>query len=258
VTETACCAIYARYSSELQNPLTIDQQIRKCREYAERHRLRILDRHIYADEAISGATDDREGLRRLLMRAKEKPPAFSVILVDDTSRLSRKLVDSLRIFEQLQFAGIRVIFVAQGHKQRAGRAPRRSARHRRFAVPEGSQQLAQKLASSDPSKVRLQLRDMRKFVEARLKSLRSMLTGEARLVRAEIAKHVQKITLTPEGRAYVASGGWDLLGSVGIACNSHTFAENSGACGDLAVRVVPGARLVHSSPQTEFRIEVAA
>ena len=30
------------------------------------------------------------------------------------SRLSRKLVDSLRIFEELQYAGIRVVFVAQG------------------------------------------------------------------------------------------------------------------------------------------------
>jgi len=114
VTETARCAVYARYSSEKQNSLTIDQQIRKCREYAEREGLRILDEHIYADQAISGATDDRGGLQRLLLIAKQKPQIFEVILVDDTSRLSRKLVDSLRIFEQLQFARIRVVFVAQG------------------------------------------------------------------------------------------------------------------------------------------------
>jgi len=50
-----------------------------------------------------------------------------------------------------------------------------------------------------------------------------MLTGEPRLVRAEIAKHVEKITLTPEGRTYIAAGTWDLLGAV-------------------AVRMVPGAR----------------
>jgi len=43
-----------------------------------------------------------------------------------------------------------------------------------------------------------------------------MWTGEGRLVRAEIAKHVEKITLTPEGRTYVASGTWDLLGSVAV------------------------------------------
>jgi len=98
----------------LRNSLTIDQQIRKCREYAERHGLRVLDEQIYADEAISGATDDRAGLRRLLAAAKQKPRSFDVILVDDTSRLSRRLADSLNIHEQLQFIGIRVIFVAQG------------------------------------------------------------------------------------------------------------------------------------------------
>jgi hypothetical protein len=30
--------------------------------------------------------------------------------------------------------------------------------------------------------------------------------GEPRLARAEIAKHVEKITLHPDGRTYVASG----------------------------------------------------
>jgi site-specific DNA recombinase len=114
VNDPARCAIYARFSSEKQNTLSIDQQIRKCREYADREGLKVLEDQTYADEAISGATDDRAGLQRLLAAAKRKPPAFSIILVDDTSRLSRKLVDSLRIFEQLQFAGIRVIFVAQG------------------------------------------------------------------------------------------------------------------------------------------------
>jgi site-specific DNA recombinase len=108
------CAIYARYSSEKQNPLSPDQQIRKCREYAGRNGLHVLTDFIFADEAISGASDDRAALQRLLSLAKHQPRQFDVILVDDTSRLSRKLVDALRIFEQLQFAGVRVIFVAQG------------------------------------------------------------------------------------------------------------------------------------------------
>jgi len=34
--------------------------------------------------------------------------------VDDTSRLSRRLADSLNIHEDLRFIGIRVIFIAQG------------------------------------------------------------------------------------------------------------------------------------------------
>lgn len=39
---------------------------------------------------------------------------IDVILMDDTSRLSRKLADSLRIFDQLRFSGMRLIFVSQG------------------------------------------------------------------------------------------------------------------------------------------------
>jgi hypothetical protein len=46
--------------------------------------------------------------------------------------------------------------------------------------------------------------------------------GEPRLARAEIAKHVEKITLHPDGRTYVASGTSNCLG--------------------VAFRMVPGAR----------------
>jgi site-specific DNA recombinase len=114
VKDPARCAIYARFSSEKQNALSIDQQIRKCREYADREGLRILDDQVYADQAISGATDARTGLQRLLAATRQRPPAFTILLVDDTSRLSRKLSDALRIKERLDFAGVCVIFVSQG------------------------------------------------------------------------------------------------------------------------------------------------
>jgi site-specific DNA recombinase len=74
------CAVYARYSSEKQNSLTIGQQIRKCREYAESHNLIVSDSNIFADEAISGATDDMAGLQRLLSLALRQPRPFDVIL----------------------------------------------------------------------------------------------------------------------------------------------------------------------------------
>jgi len=70
-----------------------------------------------------------------------------------------------------------------------------------------------KIAHSEPRAVKLQMRDARQFVEARLRNLRSVLAGESRTARAEIVKHMRKITLTPEGRAYIASGTWDLLGT---------------------------------------------
>src|SRR5260370_42105105 len=96
------CAIYARYSSEKQNALSIEQQLRNCHAYADRNGLRILDEHVYSDEAISGATDMREGLQRLLVAARMQPRPFDVILVDDTSRLTRRLRDGLKIFDDLK------------------------------------------------------------------------------------------------------------------------------------------------------------
>jgi hypothetical protein len=43
-----------------------------------------------------------------------------------------------------------------------------------------------------------QLRNTREFVKARLRDLRALFSAEAVTIRAEIAKHVQKIVLTPE------------------------------------------------------------
>src|SRR5262249_33262700 len=52
--------------------------------------------------------------QQLLSVARRQPRPFDAILVDDTSRLSRRLADSLTIVDQLQFVGIRVIYCSQG------------------------------------------------------------------------------------------------------------------------------------------------
>ena len=108
------CAAYARYSSDKQSPLSIEDQVRKCREYAEQRGWSLLDSHIYSDEAVSGATDDRRGLHRLLEAATNKERPFDAVLCDDTSRISRTLKDSFTIHDELRFAGVRLIFVSQG------------------------------------------------------------------------------------------------------------------------------------------------
>ncbi|MGH9493531.1 MAG: recombinase family protein, partial [Candidatus Sulfotelmatobacter sp.] len=114
LTSVLRCAIYGRVSSDRQNILSIDDQIRKCREYADRHGWSVLELHIYRDESISGTTADRPGLQRLLAALRTRPRAFEVLLIDDTSRLSRKTTDALLIFERLSFAGVRLVAVSQG------------------------------------------------------------------------------------------------------------------------------------------------
>src|SRR6516164_56238 len=58
--------VYARYSSDRQRPASIQDQLRKCREFAEREGWQVLDEHVYIDEAQSGAGSDRPGFVSLI------------------------------------------------------------------------------------------------------------------------------------------------------------------------------------------------
>jgi site-specific DNA recombinase len=108
------CAVYARFSSEKQNASSIEDQIRKCREFATRHGWTVSENHIYRDAAVSGASDQRDALNRMLEAATSCAPEFNCVLVDDTSRLSRSLGDTDRIVKRLNFAGVKTVYVAQG------------------------------------------------------------------------------------------------------------------------------------------------
>ena len=61
--------LYARYSSDLQNPRSIEDQWRVCRELAARQGWVIVAR--YHDEAVSGASiRGRAEMERLLVDAR--------------------------------------------------------------------------------------------------------------------------------------------------------------------------------------------
>ena len=90
----------------------------------------------------------------------------------------------------------------------------------------------EQLRASDPLAVKLQMRDTRRFIEHRLRSLSALWEGEPRIAREEIAKHVQRITLRPMFRTYVATGVWDWLRGLEPA----------------ATMVVPGARIELATP----------
>ena len=109
------CAIYARYSTDKQSPLSIDDQVRKCREHAASHGWEVLSDHVYSDGAMSGSSsEDRPGLCALLDAVSSPGRAFDVLLLDDTSRLSRHQATAMQLFERLNFLGVRVVAVGQG------------------------------------------------------------------------------------------------------------------------------------------------
>ena len=109
------CAIYARYSSDLQRESSVEDQNRKCRTFAEPRGWTILDAYVRSDQEISGAAvANRPALKSLIDDAKRQPRPFDRILIDDTSRLARNVADALKMVEILKFYGVGVSFVSQG------------------------------------------------------------------------------------------------------------------------------------------------
>lgn len=108
--KTTNAAIYARYSSDLQNPNSVEDQFRICRELVANNGWSAAGE--FSDAAISGVTLDRPGFRALVSAAHQGK--FEVIVAEALDRLSRNLSDIARFYEELSFAGIRIVTIAEG------------------------------------------------------------------------------------------------------------------------------------------------
>lgn len=105
-------AIYARYSDDTQDPRSIDDQVRLCREHAERAGLGAVI-GVYADYALTGAAlRTRPEAIRLI--ADARTGAFDGVLIEALDRLSRDQEDIAAIHKRLSFAGIKLVSVAEG------------------------------------------------------------------------------------------------------------------------------------------------
>lgn len=104
-------AIYARFSSDKQSDASIDDQVHRCRQWIDAHR-GSADVRIFTDYAVSGASLERAGVQSLL-DAVARGEVDSVI-AEDSSRISRDIGDSDRVFKSLAFRGVRLIGVADG------------------------------------------------------------------------------------------------------------------------------------------------
>ena len=73
---TIIAAVYARYSTDLQNDTSVEDQIVYCRELAKRYGFTINDKFIFFDRAKSATTMfERDGLFSMMKAAKQR--AFS-------------------------------------------------------------------------------------------------------------------------------------------------------------------------------------
>ncbi|MGB5198239.1 MAG: recombinase family protein [Candidatus Deferrimicrobium sp.] len=103
-------AIYARYSSEACSPTSIPDQIASCRRLAEKRGIEVLEDHIYHDDAVSGARNDRSSLTALITAGQDGQ--FDAVLVDDLSRLSRSNLMTLHTVALFDSLGITILSAA--------------------------------------------------------------------------------------------------------------------------------------------------
>lgn len=104
-------AIYARFSTDLQNEKSVEDQIDLCRTYAQREDLVVVSE--YFDRARSGGSIfGREGLLALLDAAAARK--FDVIVVEALDRLSRDMEDLAGIHKRMTFLDIEIRAVHEG------------------------------------------------------------------------------------------------------------------------------------------------
>jgi site-specific DNA recombinase len=105
------CAIYARYSSDLQDVRSIADQIAAAHTHAQRQGWQIVAE--FSDAAISGSSlHNRPGLLDLMVAAHAK--TFDCVLTESLDRLSRDLEDIAGIHKRLGFLGIKIVTLADG------------------------------------------------------------------------------------------------------------------------------------------------
>ena len=69
------CAVYARFSTEMQRTTSLEDQIRNCRKFAAQMGYEILDEHVYQDTALSGfGVEHRPAYQRLATQRRVVAP----------------------------------------------------------------------------------------------------------------------------------------------------------------------------------------
>lgn len=108
------CAVYARFSSEGQREASIEDQVRRCRDFIESRGGAFDERLVFADRAVSGASMDRAAFSALSALATLSPPGVDVIVAEDLSRVGRDQADLHHFRRSLEFSRVRLIGVADG------------------------------------------------------------------------------------------------------------------------------------------------
>lgn len=97
--------IYARYSSSNQREESIAGQLRECRQYAEKHELRVI--HEYTDSALTGTSDKRPSFQQMIRDSDRRQ--FDVVIVWKIDRFARNRYDAAMYRHMLNENGVKVV-----------------------------------------------------------------------------------------------------------------------------------------------------
>ncbi len=105
--------IYARVSTQGQaeKGIAIPDQLQKSRQFADESNMQVVAEFT---DVESGGTHDRDGFNELeLMLARGKA---DVVIVHESSRLSRNLWEKGLLYEQLKLMGVRLFYSETGEE----------------------------------------------------------------------------------------------------------------------------------------------
>lgn len=110
------CVYYCRYSSEGQKESSIERQIEGCDTYVRLNGLMPLTGgHLFVDRGKSGfyldGRDDLAALRRLALQGGR---GFDQLVCESLDRVSRNVVDVLRIYQEFKALGIEIHVTSGG------------------------------------------------------------------------------------------------------------------------------------------------
>ncbi|OOY16864.1 recombinase family protein [Thioclava sp. DLFJ4-1] len=103
-------AVYARYSSKLQKPTSIDDQFDMAERFAQAQGWTVTQR--FSDSEISGRLGQRPGL--LELHEAIRRGAVDVVLVEAIDRLTRNVTHALQVFDLMSFANVELLSLAEG------------------------------------------------------------------------------------------------------------------------------------------------
>jgi site-specific DNA recombinase len=102
--------IYARYSTKYQQ--SIEDQVRVCREWAEKNDVDITEDHVFTDRAVTGKSHRRDGMNKMLSAIQNDEVDVDIDFA--TNRIYRKTYRSMQFAEEeIGDRRKRCVFVSQ-------------------------------------------------------------------------------------------------------------------------------------------------